>query len=78
MLPGFSGHVPAAMRRVFPNATYDTSSCWCGLNATYACTTLLDPTDPLFATVGAAYNKAVLAAFGDPSGAEAPILNADT
>jgi alpha-N-acetylglucosaminidase len=78
VLPGFAGHVPAGLQRVFPNAAYTKSPDWCGFNATYGSVTLLEPTDPVFLTVGAAINKAVLAAFGDPSGDEVPVLNADT
>jgi hypothetical protein len=37
----------------------------------------VDYTDPAYVTVGAAINKAILAAFGDPSGVEIPHLNAD-
>jgi alpha-N-acetylglucosaminidase len=78
VLPGFAGHVPAGMQRIFPSAHFTHSSDWCGFNSTFGSVTLLQPSDPAFVVVGTAINKAVLAAFGDPSGAEVPHLNADT
>ena len=77
VLPGFAGHVPAGITRIFPNASVTHSPDWCGFNSTYGSVLLLEPTDPAFITVGTAVNKAVLAAFGDPSGDEVPVLNAD-
>jgi len=78
VLPGFAGHVPAGLQRVFPNASYTHSSDWCGFNATYGSVALLEPSDPVYVTVGTAINKAILAAFGDPTGQEIPHFNADT
>lgn len=78
VLPGFAGHVPAGMQRVLPNAQFTHSADWCGFNSTFGSVTLLEPTDPAYVTVGAAVNKAILAAFGDPSGKEVPHFNADT
>ena len=78
VLPGFAGHVPAGMKRVFPNASFTSSSDWCGFNATFGSVALLEPTDPVYVTVGSAINKAILAAFGDPTGLEVPHFNADT
>ena len=78
VLPAFAGHVPAALRRVYPNASFTQSPDWCDFNATYGSVTLLEPTDPLFVTIGARINKAILDAFGDPSGEELPMMNADS
>ena len=78
VLPGFAGHVPKGMERVFPSAQFTHSDDWCGFNSTFGSVTLLEPTDPTYVTVGAAINKAILAAFGDPSGKEIPHFNADT
>ena len=68
VLPGFAGHVPRGMQRVFPNAQFTHSSDWCGFNSTFGSVTLLEPTDDAYVTVGTAINKGILAAFGDPSG----------
>ena len=78
VLPGFAGHVPAGMERVFPNAHFSNSPDWFGFKKPYGSVTLLEPTDPVYLTVGTAINKAILAAFGDPTGAEIPVFNADT
>jgi len=79
VLPGFAGHVPAGLARVFPQANFTVSPAWANFNcSTYGCVTLLDPTDPVFVTVGSTLNKRILAAFGDPSGEEVPMFNADT
>jgi alpha-N-acetylglucosaminidase len=78
VLPGFAGHVPAGLRRAFPSARFSNTADWCNFNSTYGSVTLLEPSDPAFITVGSAINKAILKAFGDPSGDEIPMLNADT
>jgi alpha-N-acetylglucosaminidase len=77
VLPGFAGHVPRGMQRVLPNAQFTHSEDWFGFNSTFGSVMLLEPTDPAYVTLGAAINKAILAAFGDPSGVEIPHLNAD-
>ncbi|CAK9870707.1 unnamed protein product [Sphagnum jensenii] len=57
VLPAFSGNVPAAISKIYPNAkitrlgewnTVDGDPRWC-------CTYLLDPTDPLFVEIGKAF-----------------------
>ncbi len=63
---------------MYPNASFAQSADWCNFNATFGSVTLLEPNDPLFLQLGTAMNKAMLAAFGDPSGEETPYLNADT
>ena len=78
VLAGFAGHVPDAVQTHFPNASYTHSSDWCGFDPTkYGADTLLQATDPLFQTLGAMLNKATLEDFGDPSGLETPVFNAD-
>lgn len=78
VLPGFAGHVPRAMERLYPNAEFTRSSDWCGFNDTFGSVTLLQPSDPTFVVVGTAVNKAILKAFGDPTGKEIPVFNSDT
>eukprot|EP01062_Namystynia_karyoxenos_P068493 TRINITY_DN6312_c0_g2_i1.p1 TRINITY_DN6312_c0_g2~~TRINITY_DN6312_c0_g2_i1.p1 ORF type:complete len:776 (+),score=181.63 TRINITY_DN6312_c0_g2_i1:103-2430(+) len=48
VLPGFAGHVPLGLRRVYPNASYTQSEAWNGFNSTL----LLQPADPLFPQIG--------------------------
>ena len=37
VLPGFAGHVPAGLMRVFPNASFTHSSDWCRFNKVTTC-----------------------------------------
>ena len=76
VLPGFAGHVPDALRRVHPAANITTSSDWGGVGCNYSCDALLEPTDPLFSSLGAALNARVLQLYG--GGVRAPMFNADT
>lgn len=48
VLPGFAGHVPEGLIRVYPKANVSRLSDWGRFNSTFCCTYLLDPSDPLF------------------------------
>lgn len=48
VLAGFAGHVPHGLSRIYPKANMTRLPTWGHFNATYCCTYLLDPTDPLF------------------------------
>lgn len=48
VLPGFAGHVPKGLTRIYPKANVSKLGDWGNFNATYCCTYLLDPSDPLF------------------------------
>eukprot|EP00052_Salpingoeca_macrocollata_P022042 m.190307 g.190307 ORF g.190307 m.190307 type:complete len:803 (+) comp21696_c0_seq6:142-2550(+) len=63
-LPGFSGHVPGAIKRVFPNVTLARSAEWGNFNATYSEDYLLEPTDPLFVTLGKTFYTTLIKEFG--------------
>lgn len=52
VLPGFAGHVPEALKIVFPNANITQSPNWWGAPPQYCCDYLLEPRDPLFQTIG--------------------------
>ena len=77
VLAGFAGHVPAALEIHFPASNFTHSSDWCGFEPQYGSDTLLEATDPLFATLGTAMNRATLEDYGDPTGMETPVFNAD-
>ena len=77
VLAGFAGHVPAALQTHFPASNFTHSSDWCGFQPEYGSDTLLEPTDALFLQLGSAMNKATLEDFGDPTGKETPVFNAD-
>ncbi|PIK59728.1 putative alpha-N-acetylglucosaminidase isoform X2 [Apostichopus japonicus] len=74
VLPGFAGHVPGGFKRVFPNAHVSQLSPWGHFTCNLSCTYFLDPTDPLFKTVGAAFIKMQEEEYGDLD----HIYNADT
>ncbi len=48
VLQGFTGHVPLALKEVFPAATIHQTTPWAGMPGTY----FLDPQDPLFQKIG--------------------------
>ncbi len=60
VLPAFTGHVPAALRRKFPQAKMKTTN-W---NNGFADTYILDSEDPLFAEIGKRFLKKQTALFG--------------
>jgi len=76
VLPGFAGHVPDALRRLYPTANISASSDWGGVGCVFSCDALLEASDPLFPTLGAALNAKVLELYGQ--GIPAPLFNADT
>lgn len=50
VLPAFAGHVPAELKRVYPDAKITKLGAWAGYTDDYACS-FLDPMDPLFAKI---------------------------
>ena len=50
VLPAFSGHVPPAIRQIYPDAHITRMSSWGGFRDAYR-SWFLDPMDPLFAEV---------------------------
>ena len=48
VLPGFAGHIPYAVKALYPKANIVRLGDWGNFNSTYCCTYFLDPTDPLF------------------------------
>lgn len=57
---GFSGHVPALLRKKFPDAHILDQKGWCG----FPVTAQLDPLDPLFLKFGKAYLQTLERLFG--------------
>jgi hypothetical protein len=55
VLPGFAGHVPSALAVRFPNASITHSPSWRGFESAYSEDAFLEPSDPLFETVGRQY-----------------------
>jgi alpha-N-acetylglucosaminidase len=54
ILPAFAGHVPAALKRIFPNIKTTNVSKWGGFDSKYQCT-FLSPMDSLFNVIQKAY-----------------------
>ena len=73
VLPGFSGHVPAGIQRLYPNAKLIRSADWGNFNASYSEDYLLEPTDPLFHTLATNFYKLLIEEFGTDH-----VYNADT
>uniref|UniRef100_A0A8D8ZZE1 Alpha-N-acetylglucosaminidase n=3 Tax=Cacopsylla melanoneura TaxID=428564 RepID=A0A8D8ZZE1_9HEMI len=64
ILPAFSGIVPNAFQRLYPNAQLSKLSRWCNFEDKYCCPLLLDPSDELFSKVGTKFLQEVIAQFG--------------
>jgi alpha-N-acetylglucosaminidase len=60
VLQGFTGHVPEALKEVFPSARFQRLPSWCGFPGTW----FLDPMDPLFERVGKAFIEEQTRLFG--------------
>ncbi|RUS83854.1 hypothetical protein EGW08_008395 [Elysia chlorotica] len=73
VLPAFAGHVPAAIKRVFPKANVTRLGNWGHFNSTYSGTYLLDFEDPLFQTFGKTFIQMQTEEYGTNH-----IYNADT
>lgn len=59
--PAFNGHVPKAFDRIFSNTTFHSVDTWNRFSSDYCCGLFLDPTDPLFKTLGTMFLKEVSA-----------------
>ena len=73
VLPGFAGHVPAGLLRIYPNASYTRSAEWGHFGTTYSEDYLLEPTDKLFVNLGKKYYEILIGEYGTDH-----IFNADT
>src|SRR5574344_165335 len=56
VLPAFAGHVPAALKRIYPHLLATTVSKWGGFSEEYHCT-FLNPMDSLFSVIQKEYLK---------------------
>ena len=60
VLPAFTGHVPASIKRVRPSANVTRLKSWSGFDRTY----VLSPEDPLFKEIGGCYIQKLKTMFG--------------
>ena len=63
ILPGFSGHVPGALKEIYPDAKISKLQNWAGFRDETSCY-FLDPQDSLFAEIQHRYIKEVIKEFG--------------
>ncbi len=73
ILPGFAGHVPKSLERIHPSAKLTRNSAWGRFGANYSEDYLLEPTDPLFLSLGQKFYKMLTEEFGNDH-----YFNADT
>ena len=64
ILPGFAGHVPQGFKRVYPSAKLTRNTQWGRFGSNYSEDYLLEPTDPLFLSLGQQYYKMLIEEFG--------------
>lgn len=64
VLPGFAGHVPMAITKLYPNVKISRLGDWGHFNQTYCCTYLLDFQELLFQSIGTAFIKEMQSEFG--------------
>ena len=65
ILPGFAGHVPKGIQRVFPSANLTRNTNWGALGANFSEDYLLEPTDPLFLQLGKTYYEMITEEYGN-------------
>ena len=73
VLPGFAGHVPAALKDLYPNASFSRNSDWGHFNSTYSDDYLLQPNDTLFMQLGKIYYQMLMDEYGSDH-----VFNCDT
>lgn len=63
-IPSFAGHVPVAFKRIFPNATFQSTSGWIGFPSQYCCPLFIDPTEELFHEIGTKFLSKAIDQYG--------------
>ncbi|KAH8297970.1 hypothetical protein KR018_003236 [Drosophila ironensis] len=63
-LPAFAGHVPRALKRLQPNATYTDVQRWNHFPDRYCCGLFVEPTEPLFSRIATSFLSRVVARYG--------------
>mmetsp|Transcript_14706 Transcript_14706/g.25215 ORF Transcript_14706/g.25215 Transcript_14706/m.25215 type:complete len:686 (+) Transcript_14706:2-2059(+) len=75
VLPGFAGHVPGGLKRVFPKANITQSPNWWGAPSQYCCDYLLEPSDPLYGRIGKRFYELITQEFGETTVFNSDIFN---
>lgn len=63
-LPAFAGHVPVALQRLFPNASYTPVERWNRFSDDECCPLFLDPLDELFQSIGKTFLERIREKYG--------------
>ncbi|XP_054744122.1 alpha-N-acetylglucosaminidase [Anastrepha obliqua] len=63
-LPAFAGHVPVAMARLFPNATFTPIERWNRFPNKYCCGLFLDPSEPLYHQIATEFLNLTIKIYG--------------
>uniref|UniRef100_A0A1B0DPA5 Phosphoenolpyruvate carboxykinase (GTP) n=1 Tax=Phlebotomus papatasi TaxID=29031 RepID=A0A1B0DPA5_PHLPP len=63
-LPAFAGHVPVALQRLFPNASYTPVERWNRFTDDECCPLFLDPSDELFQSIGKTFLERIREKYG--------------
>lgn len=63
VLPAFNGHVPAALKQIYPDANVQSLGKWAGFAKQYHCS-FLNPEEPLFALIQKKFLKEQTRLFG--------------
>uniref|UniRef100_A0A182W2E1 Alpha-N-acetylglucosaminidase n=1 Tax=Anopheles minimus TaxID=112268 RepID=A0A182W2E1_9DIPT len=63
-LPAFAGHLPVQFRALYPNVTFANVSVWNNFPPQYASPLFVDPTESLFAEIGAHFLQRAIATYG--------------
>ena len=64
VLGAFAGHVPRALQARYPAANVSSSPAWGGFSQRFSANSLLEASDPLFATIGAAFMQLQFEEYG--------------
>eukprot|EP01113_Clastostelium_recurvatum_P033265 TRINITY_DN437_c0_g1_i1.p1 TRINITY_DN437_c0_g1~~TRINITY_DN437_c0_g1_i1.p1 ORF type:complete len:814 (-),score=188.09 TRINITY_DN437_c0_g1_i1:60-2501(-) len=73
VLPGFSGRVPQAISRIFPQANVSQLNDWNGFKGNYCCDFFIQPNDPTFLKIGSLFIQELIKVYGTDH-----VYNADT
>eukprot|EP00823_Brevimastigomonas_motovehiculus_P005788 TRINITY_DN436_c0_g1_i1.p1 TRINITY_DN436_c0_g1~~TRINITY_DN436_c0_g1_i1.p1 ORF type:complete len:837 (-),score=242.95 TRINITY_DN436_c0_g1_i1:239-2749(-) len=65
ILPCFSGHVPHAIKRIYPTANVTYATGWGDFEEPYCCNYLIDPTDSIFAPIAQSFTRAIIEEYGN-------------
>uniref|UniRef100_A0A1I8MFT2 Alpha-N-acetylglucosaminidase n=1 Tax=Musca domestica TaxID=7370 RepID=A0A1I8MFT2_MUSDO len=63
-VPAFSGYIPVAMERIFPNKSFVKASSWNNFSDNYCCSLFIKPFEPLFREISDSFLKKIISTYG--------------